>query len=93
MFTKQDINEFVHIAKIDDAFLIVQKNLDLENDRTDFHIVKHDFELSKEVTELKTAKEALYLLLDLLGVKTYYKHSGLRLAIDVIKEPDNEIAN
>lgn len=93
MFTDRDTDEFVHIQKVDDAFLIVQKNLLLEEDRNDFHIVKEDFEYSREYTALKTAREACFLLLDLLGVKVYDKASGLRLAIEVVKDSPKEPIN
>lgn len=93
MLTQNDIDDFIKITKQDDAFIILQKNLVEEMDRHEWSVVKSEFEYSAEYTELKCARDFCFEVLALLGVNTYYKHSGLRLAIEVIKEPKNETAN
>ncbi len=93
LLTANDVSDFVHVTKQDDAFILLQKNMCTEMDRHEWSIVKSPFEFSAEYTELKTAREFCYEILNLLGVQTYYKHSGLRLAIEIIKEPENQKAN
>ena len=85
MFTPQDADQFLHIAKVDDGFVLIQKDLELETNQNNFFIVKSDFEFSRTYTKLKTAKELCELMLGLLGIATFGE--GLSLAIEVIKEP------
>lgn len=94
MFLPNDVDQFIHVGRFGDSFIIVQKNLELDEPFNTFDVVRADFKHSKEFTDLASAKELAETILTLLGVKLYDKHSesGLRLAIEVIKEKDDEPA-
>lgn len=88
MFTKNDVDSFVHVTRTEDGgFLIVQKDPLMDMDVNNFHVVKAEFEHSSEYTKLKSAKELCEDILDLLGVSRYCEDTGIALAVEVIKKP------
>lgn len=84
MLTKADLDDFIHTSHVDDGFLICQKDFTQEEDKSSIFFVREDFEHSHQFTKLKTAKAYCELMLDLLGVETYFKDSKLRLSVEVI---------
>lgn len=86
MFTKADNDMFVKCAVFDDAFIIAQKNMIMEDDRHDFTVIKEQWDVNEELTELKAARNFCYAILDALGVQVRYKHKGLSLSIEVVDE-------
>ena len=86
MFTKADADQFVKCALFDGAFIIAQKNMIMEDDRHDFTVIKEQWDVNEELTELKAARNFCYAILDALGVQVRYKHKGLSLSIEVVDE-------
>lgn len=88
MFTKQDCDDFLKVAKQDDAFIILQKNMLQELDRHDWQVIKESWDISEEITSLRSARNFCYAILDALGVQVRYKHKGLSLSIEVVDEKE-----
>jgi hypothetical protein len=57
-----------------------------ELNRHDWTVIKEQWDMSEELTELKAARNFCYAILDALGVQVRYKHLGLSLEIDVVNE-------
>lgn len=95
MFTGADTDNFIHVMRCSsDSYLIVSKDFpgSEEPQTSSFTVVKPDFNMSREYTDLLAAKELCETLFELLGVQTYNKHSKIGLSIEIIKEP-SENAN
>lgn len=89
MFSSADSDNFVHVMRCSsDSYLIVSKDfLNAEEEvPNSFTVVKPDFNMSREYTDLLAAKELCEELLNILGVQTYNKHSKIGLSIEVIKD-------
>lgn len=86
IFTSNDYDDFLKVAKQDDAFIILQKNMLHELDRHDWTVIKEAWDVNEELTELKAARSFCYAILDALGVQVRYKHKGLSLHIEVVDE-------
>lgn len=86
IFTKNDCDDFLKVAKQDDAFIILQKSMLEEMDRHEWTVIKEQWDVNEELTELKAARNFCYAILDALGVQVRYKHKGLSLSIEVVDE-------
>ena len=86
IFTPNDVSDFVHVTRQDDAFIILQKSMIEEMDRHEWQVIKEAWDVNEELTELKAARSFCYAILDALGVQIRYKHKGLSLNIEVVDE-------
>lgn len=93
IFSQNDLNDFIHVTKQDDAYIILAPNQLAEFPGLNWSVVKEPYEISPEYTELQNAKMFCYAMLEALGVNTRYKHHGLRLKIEVEIEKENLEAN
>lgn len=86
MFNDLTGDDFFHVYQSEsDSFIISKKDEIREFDRHALYVVKPDFEISKNYTDLKAAKEMCEKLLELMGVKTYYKEDKMALMFEVVK--------
>ena len=90
MLTTNDISDFVHVTRQDDAFIILQKSMIEEMDRHEWQVIKESWDISEEITSLRAARNFCYSILDALGVQVRYKHKGLSLEISVVDEREEE---
>lgn len=86
MFLDSTGDDFLHLHRTHEGdYLILEKDQVREWDRHTIHVVSKDFEFSKEYTELAKAKAMCEKILDLMGVKTYYKDHKLALVFEIVK--------
>ena len=89
MFLDSDTENFVHISRVDDGFIIIQRNLEFDGEPTNsWFMCRSDFSHSKAYTDLNSARELCHTLLGLLGVNLM--KDQLRLAIEIISEKVEE---
>jgi hypothetical protein len=98
LLTKNDISDFLHVARQDGSYIILMKNMIEELDRHEWSVIRAEYQHSTDYTELHSAKLFCEAILELLGVKTYYAESGMGLAIEIISKkkpigPADQIAN
>lgn len=86
LLTNNDISDFVHVTRQDDAFIILQKSMIEEMDRHEWQVIKESWDVNEEITSLRSARNFCYAILDALGVQVRYKHKGLSLEINVVDE-------
>ena len=86
MFIDATNDDFLHVHRTHEGdFVIVEKDQIREWDRHVMHVVSKDFEFSKEYTELAKAKAMCEKILEIMGVKTYYKEHKLALVFEIVK--------
>lgn len=91
MFNDLTGEDFFHVYQSDsDSFIIAKKDFITEFDRHSLYVVKADFEISKNYTDLKSAKLMCEKLMELMGIKTYFKEDKMALMIEVVKLDDEE---